>query len=107
MVFALIWEKIFFGTTPKWTSWIGILLILGAMIWVVIYKEKERAAGKVLPKVVGSTVATRDEERGLVGRSGDDEADMDTSDEDEVLDDDEQHILEVDQNIELHRLTTQ
>jgi len=75
------------------------------MIWVVIWKEREKT-GKVLTKAIVSGNTGRDEERGLVGRRNSGIESSDDEDEDDVLNEQEQQALEIDSGIELHRLAT-
>jgi hypothetical protein len=74
MLFALTFDKIVFGTTPKPLSIIGSSLILGSAIYVAVQKEQ----GKVKDEAV-DTSRHRDEERGLV-EGMDDEDDEDDHD---------------------------
>ncbi|KAI0175351.1 DUF6 domain protein [Pestalotiopsis sp. NC0098] len=63
LVFALVLEKIVWGTTPSGWSLIGALLIIGAAVWVSLQKSK-RTAAEAKPSSV-------DEESSLLGNSGD------------------------------------
>ncbi|ETS74528.1 hypothetical protein PFICI_14394 [Pestalotiopsis fici W106-1] len=63
LVFALILEKIVWGTTPSGLSLIGALLIIGAAIWVSLQKSKKSTGQVRRPSV--------DEESSLLGNSGD------------------------------------
>ncbi|KAK6189321.1 hypothetical protein LQW54_013384 [Pestalotiopsis sp. IQ-011] len=63
LVFALVLEKIVWGTTPSGWSLIGALLIIGAAMWVSLQKSKKTAA-EAKPSSV-------DEESSLLGNSGD------------------------------------
>ena len=42
MLFALLFDKIFWGTGPNLWSWIGSGLILGSVIWVSIQGEEDQ-----------------------------------------------------------------
>ena len=57
MLFALSFDKLFFGTTPGALSIVGSSLILGSAIYVAVYKGKAEQA-EIRPDA--------DEERGLV-----------------------------------------
>ncbi|KAK9419697.1 hypothetical protein SUNI508_07183 [Seiridium unicorne] len=63
LVFALILERIVWGTTPSGWSLIGAALIIGAAIWVSLQKS-HKPADEIKPPVV-------DEESSLLGNSGD------------------------------------
>ncbi|KAH6644957.1 hypothetical protein BKA67DRAFT_586555 [Truncatella angustata] len=63
LVFALILEKIVWGTTPAGWSFVGAVLIIGAAIWVSLQKQKKPAV-EAKPAVV-------DEESSLLGNTGD------------------------------------
>lgn len=58
MVFALILERVVWGTTPPVESLFGSALIIGSAIWVSLQKSKTATEQKAL--VV-------DEERSLLG----------------------------------------
>lgn len=67
MVFALILERVVWGTTPPAESLFGSALIIGSAIWVSL--QKNRAANKEAPVVdeerslLGATVAPAEEDR--------------------------------------------
>lgn len=61
LVFALIIERVIWGTTPPVESLFGAVLIIGAAIWISLQK-KSTGAGKTKADVV-------DEERSLLGSS--------------------------------------
>jgi hypothetical protein len=63
LVFALILEKIVWGTTPSGLSLIGAVLIIGAAIWVSLQKSKKTSVEPKTPVV--------DEESSLLGNNGD------------------------------------
>jgi hypothetical protein len=69
MLFALAFDKLVWGTTPGALSIIGSSLILGSAIYVAMHKEdskKEERGDR-------GGVLTRDEERGLMSTSLDEE----------------------------------
>lgn len=39
MVFALVIERVVWGTTPPWTSFLGSFFIIGAALWVSIQSK--------------------------------------------------------------------
>ncbi|KAI5818106.1 hypothetical protein BZA77DRAFT_235446, partial [Pyronema omphalodes] len=41
MIFALVWERLVWGTVPGGWSWVGSGLILGAAVWVGVRKQKD------------------------------------------------------------------
>ncbi|KAI0382642.1 hypothetical protein F5Y04DRAFT_252017 [Hypomontagnella monticulosa] len=60
MVFALVLERIVWGTTPPIESLFGSALIIGSAIWVSLQKNKSPSAGNQKPPVA-------DEEQSLLG----------------------------------------
>ncbi|KAG0638687.1 hypothetical protein HOY80DRAFT_905893 [Tuber brumale] len=55
MLFALVWERIVWGTMPGWGSLVGSGCILGSVLWVGLKKAEklELAKGKVADEEVG------------------------------------------------------
>jgi drug/metabolite transporter (DMT)-like permease len=60
IIFALIIERVVWGTTPPVESLIGSLLIIGAAVWVSLQKNKT-------PPVEETRKPTPDEESPLLG----------------------------------------
>lgn len=58
MLFALFWERVVWGTVPKWLSIVGSVMILGSVIFVGVRKSK-----KTVPK---KELVVRDEEVGFL-----------------------------------------
>lgn len=91
MLFALVMDKLVWGTTPGALSIVGSSMILGSAIWVAVSKEKpegKEAAGSAAGTVTTATTATAaapveaevvggqrrlDEEVGLVEDGDDDD----------------------------------
>lgn len=63
LVFALIIDRVIWGTTPAGWSLVGSALIIGAAVWVALQKSKTPTAQRETPPV--------DEESSLLGNSGD------------------------------------
>ncbi|KAI0004359.1 DUF6-domain-containing protein [Xylariaceae sp. FL0662B] len=64
MVFALIIERVIWGTTPPVLSFLGSALIIGAAIWLSLQRNKPSDAQKKAPVI--------DEESSLLARGPDD-----------------------------------
>jgi hypothetical protein len=60
MLFALMFDKLVWGTTPGTLSIIGSSLILGSAIYVALHKEDPKKVDNVVERGVG------EEERGLI-----------------------------------------
>lgn len=43
MLFALTFDKLIWGITPTWASWVGSGLILGSAVWVAVARDKDRS----------------------------------------------------------------
>lgn len=64
MLFALMWEKLVWGTTPVPWSWAGSVLILGSAVWVGTRKRVvDEGKGKAVDEERGKV----DEESALLG----------------------------------------
>ncbi|KAI1078810.1 DUF6-domain-containing protein [Whalleya microplaca] len=63
MVFALIIERVIWGTTPPILSFLGSALIIGAAIWLSLQRNKPAPVQKKIP--------VPDEESSLLGRGQD------------------------------------
>ena len=71
MLFALAFDKFFFGHSPGWMSIFGSTLILGPAIFVAMQKnEGEAKEGN------GSSATARDEEAQQALMDGDEEEDV-------------------------------
>lgn len=109
MVFALIWERLVWGTTPGWMSLLGSSLILGSVLWVALWKQKDKVV-KILRSVQPIGSLTGDEESGLVARRGSDEivhSDHEDEGPEDTLDEHEERVLNLDSGIQMHRLASQ
>ena len=91
MVFALVVERIIWGTTPTFLSLLGASLIIGAAIWVSLQKDQATAAASRADDLElqrqqeqQKTLAVGDEGNGLLG-SRDRDSDDDSDDEDNGL----------------------
>ncbi len=62
MVFALILERIVWGTTPPVESFVGSAFIIGAAIWISVQKKVQS---------VQKTTVVPDEESSLLGQADD------------------------------------
>jgi hypothetical protein len=75
MLFALTFDKFFFGHSPNWMSIMGSSLILGPAIFVAMQKNVDE------PTAVnegGRTTHDEEAQQGLIGgMAGDDERDED------------------------------
>jgi hypothetical protein len=75
MLFALTFDKFFFGHSPNWMSIVGSSLILGPAIFVAMQKNVDE------PTAVnegGRTTHDEEAQQGLIsGMAGDDERDED------------------------------
>ena len=73
MLFALGFDKFFFGQTPGATSIIGSTMILGSAIYMAMQRDKGSAQGNGHGD--GAEVGqNRDEEQGLMGQDQEDES---------------------------------
>ncbi|PWW72243.1 hypothetical protein C7212DRAFT_360286 [Tuber magnatum] len=67
MLFALVWERIVWGTTPGWGSLVGSACISGSVLWVGVKKAekaevaKERVADEEVGLMGGSTQGEEEE----------------------------------------------
>jgi len=74
LVFALILERIVWGTTPSGWSLIGAALIIGAALWVMLQKNHGPSPTVEVAKQQSESRAD-DEESSLLGRSTEEEHD--------------------------------
>ena len=70
MLFALGFDKFFFGQTPGATSIIGSTMILGSAIYMAMQRDKGSVQGNGDGAGRGQN---RDEEEGLMGQDEDNE----------------------------------
>ena len=93
MVFALVVERIIWGTTPTFLSLLGASLIIGAAIWVSLQKSQATAVAASRADELQlhqlqqqKRLAVEDEENGLLNRrSRDPDSDDDSDDDDNGL----------------------
>jgi len=75
MLFALTFDKFFFGHSPGWMSIFGSTLILGPAIFVAMQKNVEETTGG---NDTGATARDEEAQRGVMDRvDEDDELDVD------------------------------
>lgn len=84
MLFALGFDKILWGETPGWMSWVGGGMILASVVWVAVGKQadEKKEEGKVGDEERGNTVQQEEggheeERRGFIaGMEDRDEGDL-------------------------------
>lgn len=82
MLFALFWERVVWGTAPKWLSIVGSVMILGSVIFVGVMKSKQ-----TVPK---KDVVVRDEEVGFLQEAAEREREQEQEYEQERIQEQEQ-----------------
>ena len=94
MVFALVVERVIWGTTPTFMSLLGASLIIGAAIWVSLQKSQAAATTTAASRAdelhqlqqQKRLAGLEDEENGLLNcRSRDPDSDDDSDDDDNGL----------------------
>ncbi|KAI6590235.1 hypothetical protein MCOR06_005142, partial [Pyricularia oryzae] len=69
IVFALVTERIIWGTVPSSLSLVGGLLIIVAGVWTTLQKQSTTSDSANAANNAGSSTAEPDEETGLLGSS--------------------------------------